>query len=85
MTFRKCLCSFYGFSYFVKVDFIPKFNTFDYLNVFHPACYHIGTEGSFTGVNQPGRETDLSSQPNAEVKNGGAILPLSHMSSWHVA
>jgi hypothetical protein len=33
----------------------------------------------------PGREADHSPPSNAEVKNGGAIPPLSHVSSWHSA
>jgi hypothetical protein len=32
-------------------------------------------------VKRPGREADYLSQSSAEVKNGGAILPLPHMSS----
>jgi hypothetical protein len=33
------------------------------------------------GVKQPGRETDHSSPSSANIKNSGAILPFSHMSS----
>jgi hypothetical protein len=34
-------------------------------------------------VNWPGREADYSLPSSTEVKNGGAIPPLPHMSSWH--
>jgi hypothetical protein len=37
------------------------------------------------GVNRPGREAGRSPQSSAAVKNGGAILPLPYMSSWHIA
>jgi hypothetical protein len=37
------------------------------------------------GVKRPGSEADHSSPSSAEVKNGGAIPPLPHMSSWHGA
>jgi hypothetical protein len=33
----------------------------------------------------PGREADYSPPSSAEVKKGGAILPLPHTSSWHSA
>jgi hypothetical protein len=33
----------------------------------------------------PGLEADHSLPSNAAVKNGGAISPLFHMSSWHSA
>jgi hypothetical protein len=35
------------------------------------------------GVKLPGREADPSPPSNTEVKNGGAIPLLFHMSSWH--
>jgi hypothetical protein len=35
------------------------------------------------GVKRPGRETDHSPPSTAEVKNDGAIPPLSHTSSWY--
>jgi hypothetical protein len=35
-----------------------------------------------TGVKQHGREADHSLPSSAEVKNGGALHPLSHTSSW---
>jgi hypothetical protein len=37
----------------------------------------------FLGVEQPGHEADHSPLSSAEVKNGGAIHPLPHMSSWY--
>jgi hypothetical protein len=33
-------------------------------------------------VKRQGHEADHSLPPSAEVKNGGAILPLPHVSSW---
>jgi hypothetical protein len=41
--------------------------------------------GTFPGLKWPGREADHSPLSNAELKNGGAILSLPHMSSWHTA
>jgi hypothetical protein len=37
------------------------------------------------GVKQPGREADHSPSSSAEVKNGEAIPPLFHTSSWRGA
>jgi hypothetical protein len=37
------------------------------------------------GVQQQGCEADNSSPTSAKVKNGGAILSLPQMSSWHGA
>jgi hypothetical protein len=37
------------------------------------------------GIKQPEREADHSPVSSAEVKNGGAKLPLPYMSSWHGA
>jgi hypothetical protein len=37
------------------------------------------------GVKQMGREADHSPPTSAEIKNGGAIPPFSHMSSWRSA
>jgi hypothetical protein len=46
----------------------------------------MGTRGSFPGgVKRPGRESDHSLPSSAEVKNGGAIPPLPHTSSWRSA
>jgi hypothetical protein len=47
-----------------------------------PASYPMGNGDSFPGVKEPEREADHSSPSSAEVKNGGAILPLQHTSSW---
>jgi hypothetical protein len=39
--------------------------------------------GTFSpGLKRPAREADYSPPFNAEVKNGGAIPPLPHISSW---
>jgi hypothetical protein len=37
------------------------------------------------GVKRQGREADHSLPSSAEVKNGGAISPLLHTSSWNSA
>jgi hypothetical protein len=37
------------------------------------------------GLKGAGREHDYSPAFSAEAKNGGAILPLPHMCSWHSA
>jgi hypothetical protein len=37
------------------------------------------------GVKRLGHEADHLPPSSAKVKNGGAISPLSHMSSWHSA
>jgi hypothetical protein len=37
------------------------------------------------GVKLPRREADNSLPFSGEVKNGGAIPPFPHMSSWHTA
>jgi hypothetical protein len=47
----------------------------------HPASYPMGTGGSLSGVKQPRREADHSPPCSAEVKNVGAIPPLSHSST----
>jgi hypothetical protein len=36
-------------------------------------------------IKKAGREAQLSPPFNAEVKNGGAMLPLPRVSSWHSA
>jgi hypothetical protein len=46
----------------------------------HSAPYSIGTRCSFLGVQRPRREADHSPPSTAEVKNGGAIPPLPHIS-----
>jgi hypothetical protein len=45
----------------------------------------MGIGGSFDGVKRPGRQTNYSPLPTAEVKNGGAIYSLPHTYSWRVA
>jgi hypothetical protein len=49
------------------------------------ASYPICTGGDCPGVKRPGCEADYSPSSSAEVKNGGAISPLPHTSSWHSA
>jgi hypothetical protein len=46
------------------------------------ASYTMGARHSFPGVKQPRREADHSRLSSAEFKNGGAISPLPHTSSW---
>jgi hypothetical protein len=48
----------------------------------HPAYSLLSTGAHSPGVKRPGREADHSPACSAEVKNGGAIPPLSHTSSW---
>jgi hypothetical protein len=40
---------------------------------------------AYRGVKRQGREADYPLPFSAEVKKGGAIPPLPHMSSWHSA
>jgi hypothetical protein len=42
-----------------------------------------GYRGSFLGGKATGREVDHSSSSDTEVKNGGAIPPLTHTFSWN--
>jgi hypothetical protein len=51
----------------------------------HPSTSPMGTGGSFPGGKAAGREADHSPLSSAEVKNGGAVPPLPHTSSWHGA
>jgi hypothetical protein len=44
-----------------------------------------GHQGVSLGRKWPGREAEDSPPSSAEVKKGGAIPPLLHMSSWHSA
>jgi hypothetical protein len=37
------------------------------------------------GVKRLGSEADYSPRSSAEVKNGGTLPPLPHVSSWHSA
>jgi hypothetical protein len=50
-----------------------------------PTYYPVGTGALSPGVKWQGCEADHSPQSSAKVKNGGAIPPLLHMSSWHNA
>jgi hypothetical protein len=43
------------------------------------------TQPPSPGVKQHGHEPDRSPLSNAKVKNGAAVLPLPHTSSWHDA
>jgi hypothetical protein len=47
--------------------------------------YKMGTGALSLWVNRLGREADQSPPSSAEVKNVGAVLPFTHMSSWHSA
>jgi hypothetical protein len=47
----------------------------------HPATYPTGAWSSIPGGKRPGPEADRSPPSIAQVKNGGAIPPLPHMSS----
>jgi hypothetical protein len=51
----------------------------------HLSSCPVGTGPLPSRLKLPGREADLSSPSGAEVKNGGAILPLIHTSSWRGA
>jgi hypothetical protein len=50
-----------------------------------PASYPMGTSGPSLGIKRPGRETEHSPPTSAEVKNGGAIPPVPHTSSWRAS
>jgi hypothetical protein len=49
----------------------------------HQAYCPMGTVVSSPEVKRPGREADHSPLSGAEVKNGGAISPLPHLSLCH--
>jgi hypothetical protein len=51
----------------------------------HPSSYAIVPGAIPPGVKRPGREADHSAPTTVKFKNGGAIPPLPHMSSWHSA
>jgi hypothetical protein len=51
----------------------------------HLASYPVGIGDFSPWVKRPEREADHSPPYSAEVKNGGAIPPRSHMSSWRGA
>jgi hypothetical protein len=46
------------------------------------AAYPMGAGGSFSGVMWSGLQADHSPPSTTEAKNGGAIPPLPHTSSW---
>jgi hypothetical protein len=48
----------------------------------HPAFYPMGAGDDFLGGKVYRCEADHLPPSSAKVKNGGAIPPLSHMSSW---
>jgi hypothetical protein len=50
--------------------------------VAHHASYSISIRDTFPGVKRPQPEADHSSASGVEVKNSGAMPPLSHTSSW---
>jgi hypothetical protein len=50
-----------------------------------PASYPMGTGGDFLGTKLLGLQADPFLPSSAEIKNGGAIPPLTRMSSWHSA
>jgi hypothetical protein len=50
----------------------------------HPPIKWV-PEARFLGVKRSRREADHSPPSSVEVKNGGAIPPLPHMSSWRGA
>jgi hypothetical protein len=52
----------------------------------HPASYPMRTADSFPGGKEAGGcEADQSPPSIAQIKKGGAIPPLPHISSWHSA
>jgi hypothetical protein len=51
----------------------------------HIFYYPMGTGGCFPGVKRKGREADYLFLSIAEIKNGGAIPPLSHIPPWYNA
>jgi hypothetical protein len=51
----------------------------------YSASCPVGTGCSLPGVKRPGREAGHSPLSRTEVKNGGAIPPLPHASSWRGA
>jgi hypothetical protein len=47
----------------------------------HSTSYPIRSEAFPLRTKQPGREADSSPPSSAEIKNGGAVPPLSHTTS----
>jgi hypothetical protein len=64
-----------GFEYWQGQDFSLLLNVQTGSGA-HPTTYPMGNRGSF-----PGGKADHSPPSSAEVKNGGAIPPLPHVSS----
>jgi hypothetical protein len=54
-------------------------------SVAHPASIQWVSEAVFPRVKLPRHDADRSRPSSTEVKNGGVIPPLSHMSSWRGA
>jgi hypothetical protein len=50
----------------------------------HGIYYPMGTDVSFPEGKQLGHEPDHSPPSSAEVKNGGAIPPFTHMASEEI-
>jgi hypothetical protein len=89
VLFTKCVATGYGLDGRGSIPgkgkkFNPTLQLPDRLWA-QPASYPTGTEESLPVVKRPRRETLSSPVPSAEIKNGGAIPALSHMSSWHRA
>jgi hypothetical protein len=61
-------------------EFILMFEYLEHISTQPPILWVLGALS--LGVKWPRREADHSSPSSAEVKNGGAIPPLSHTSSW---
>jgi hypothetical protein len=51
----------------------------------HPASLAVVTGACSSGMKRPVHESDHFPPASAEVKNDGAILPLSHKPLWHSA
>jgi hypothetical protein len=49
----------------------------------HPASHPVDTGSDFPRAKRSGREAAQLPPTSIEVKNGGAVLPLPHMSSWY--
>jgi hypothetical protein len=47
-----------------------------------PTVYAMKTGGFFLRIKQPGHEEEFLLPSDTEVKNGGAIPPVRHLSSW---
>jgi hypothetical protein len=73
----------------LRFDFRQRQETFLYSTATRPNLEPTKpiiqwVKGVFSpGVKQTEREYDHSPQSNAEVRNGGAIPPVFHTSSWH--